>query len=63
MEGIKLNQEEGMEYVVDLAEGVFPGIEVVGNQVFMKGRMLFSSSDNNSVQSFLFGMILGKRQK
>lgn len=63
MEGIKLNQEEGMEYVVDLAEGVFPGIEVVGNQVFMKGRMLFSSSDNNSVQSFLFGMILGKIQK
>ena len=63
MAGIKLNQEEGMEYVVDLAEGVFPGIEVVGNQVFMKGRMLFSSSDNNSVQSFLFGMILGKIQK
>ena len=63
MEGIKLNQEEGMEYVVDLAQGVFPGIEVVGNQVFMKGRMLFSSSDNNSVQSFLFGMILGKIQK
>lgn len=63
MEGIKLNQEEGMEYVADLVEGVFPGIEVVGNQVFMKGRMLFSSSDNNSVQSFLFGMILGKIQK
>jgi len=63
MEGIKLDDKEGMEYAVDLATGVFPGIEVVGNQVFMKGRMLFSSSDNKSVQSFLFGMILGKIQK
>ena len=63
MEGIKLNQEEGMEYVVDLAEGVFPGIEVVGNQVFMKGRMLFSSTESQVMQAFLFGMILGKIQK
>ena len=63
MEGIKLNQEEGMEYVVDLAEGVFPGIEVVGNEVFMKDHMLFSSPESQVMQAFLFGMILGKIQK
>jgi hypothetical protein len=63
MEGIKLNEKEGMEYVVDLAKGVFPNIRVIGNEVFMKDQMLFSSTDNQSIQSFLFGMILGKIQK
>ena len=63
MEGIKLNDKEGMEYVVDLATGVFPGIRIVGNVVFMKDHMLFSSTDNQSIQAFLFGMILGKIQK
>jgi hypothetical protein len=63
MEGIKLNEKEGMEYVVDLAKGVFPNIRVIGNEVFMKDQLLFSSTDNQSIQSFLFGMILGKIQK
>jgi hypothetical protein len=52
-----------MEYVVDLAKGVFPNIRVIGNEVFMKDQLLFSSTDNQSIQSFLFGMILGKIQK
>jgi hypothetical protein len=63
MEGIKLNEKEGMEYVVDLAKGVFPNIRVIGNGVFMKDQMLFSSTDSQAVQAFLFGMILGKIQK
>jgi hypothetical protein len=63
MEGIKLNDKEGMEYAVDLATGVFPDIRVVGNEVFMKDHMLFSSTDRQSIQAFLFGMILGKIQK
>jgi hypothetical protein len=63
MEGIKLNEKEGMEYVVDLAKGVFPNIRVIGNEVFMKDQMLFSSTDRQSIQAFLFGMILGKIQK
>ena len=63
MEGIKLNQEEGMEYAVDLATGVFPDIRVVGNEVFMKDHMLFSSTESQVMQAFLFGMILGKIQK
>ena len=63
MEGIKLNDKEGMEYAVDLATGVFPDIRVVGNEVFMKDQMLFSSTDRQSSQAFLFGMILGKIQK
>jgi hypothetical protein len=52
-----------MEYAVDLATGVFPDIRVVGNEVFMKDHMLFSSTDRQSIQAFLFGMILGKIQK
>jgi len=63
MEGINLNDKEGMEYAVDLATGVFPDIRVVGNKVLMKDHMLFSSTDNQSIQAFLFGMILGKIQK
>jgi hypothetical protein len=63
MEGIKLNEKEGMEYVVDLAKGVFPNIRVIGNGVFMKNQLLFSSTESQSIQSFLFGMILGKIQK
>jgi len=63
MEGIKLDDKEGMEYAVDLATGVFPDIRVVGNKVLMKDHMLFSSTDNQSIQAFLFGMILGKIQK
>ena len=63
MEGIKLNEKEGMEYVVDLAKGVFPSIRVIGNVVFMKDQMLFSSTDSQAIQAFLFGMILGKIQK
>ena len=63
MEGIKLNEKKGMEYVVDLAKGVFPNIRVIGNEVFMKDHLLFSSTDTQSIQSFLFGMILGKIQK
>ncbi len=63
MEGIKLNEKEGMEYVVDLAKGVFPNIRVIGNGVFMKDQMLFSSTDSQAIQAFLFGMILGKIQK
>ncbi len=63
MEGIKLNEKEGMEYVVGLAKGVFPNIRVIGNGVFMKDQMLFSSTDSQAIQAFLFGMILGKIQK
>ena len=63
MEGIKLNEKEGMEYVVDLAKGVFPNIRVIGNKVFMKDQLLFSSTDSQAIQAFLFGMILGKIQK
>ncbi len=63
MEGIKLTEKEGMEYVVDLAKGVFPNIRVIGNGVFMKDQMLFSSTDSQAIQAFLFGMILGKIQK
>ena len=63
MEGIKLNEKEGMEYVVDLAKGVFPNIRVIGNGVFMKDQMLYSSTDSQAVQAFLFGMILGRIQK
>ena len=63
MDGIKLNEKEGMDYVVDLAKGVFPNIRVIGNGVFMKDQMLFSSTDSQAIQAFLFGMILGKVQK
>ena len=51
MEGIKLDDKEGMEYAVDLATGVFPDIRVVGNEVFMKDQMLFSSTDRQSIQA------------
>ena len=40
-----------------------PDINIVNNGVYRDGKLLFHSTDNQCVESFLMGMVFGKTSK
>lgn len=49
--------------LLKLVSKVLPDISVVNNGVYRDGKLLFHSTDNQCVESFLMGMVFGKTSK
>ena len=45
------------------AKKLFPNLEIRGDSIFINNKFLFSSTSPQCVESFLFGMTIGKTQK
>jgi hypothetical protein len=45
------------------AKKLFPNLEIRGDSIFMNNKLLFNSTSPQCVESFLFGMMIGKTQK
>ena len=45
------------------AKKIFPNLEIRENSIFMNSKLLFNSTSPQCVESFLFGLVIGKTQK
>ena len=52
-----------MENFTELAKEIFPGITVTRDSVYINGKLVFSSTDEQSIQTFLFGLLIGNSLK
>ncbi len=58
-ESTELNTNE----LLKIVNKVFPDISVINNAVYRSGKMLFHSTNNQCVESFLMGMVYGKNSQ
>ena len=52
-----------MENFVRLAKEKFPGIVITRDSVYINSKLVFSSTDEQSIQTFLFGLLIGNSLK
>ena len=46
-----------------VAKETIPGILITVDTVYINGKLVFSSTDSQSIQTFLFGLLVGKTLK
>jgi hypothetical protein len=52
-----------MENFTNLAKERIPGITVTPDSVYINSKLVFSSTDGQAIQTFLFGLIVGSALK
>jgi hypothetical protein len=58
-ESTELNTTE----LLKIVSKVLPNISVINNGVYRDGKLLFHSTNNQCVESFLMGMVYGKNSQ
>ena len=52
-----------MKDFTQVAEKTIPGILITVDTVYINGKLIFSSNDRQSIQTFLFGLLVGNTLK